>query len=167
VFASKRYRLEHDAAARSGHYEEEEQFSGLELDIKDSSLGVTAGESSAVTDPLLNRVAQELYDSIPCQLPIRVINNLLDEVLGDSAGGDATKESPDAGHGDEEGDVDVAHGHAHLPQVVHHGQPYAHAHQERREHQPKVQRRERLRDRVLLPEPRPLSGSTCLLRHEK
>jgi hypothetical protein len=88
-------------------------------------------------------------------------------LLGDGAGGDATEESPYAGHGDEEGDVDVAHGHAHLPQVVHHGQPYAHAHQERREHQPEVQRRERLRDRVLLPEPRPLSGSTRLLRHEK
>jgi len=35
----------------------------LELDLKDSSLGVSAGESSDVTDPLLNRVAQGLVVS--------------------------------------------------------------------------------------------------------
>jgi len=55
--------LERDAAARSGRSAEEEQLSGLELDLKDSSLGVSAGESSDVTDPLLNRVAQGLVVS--------------------------------------------------------------------------------------------------------
>jgi hypothetical protein len=55
--------LERDATARSGHSAEEEQLSGLELDMKDSSLGVSAGESSDVTDPLLNRVAQGLVVS--------------------------------------------------------------------------------------------------------
>lgn len=65
----------------------------------------------------------------------------LDEVLGDGARGDAAEEAPDAGHGDEEGDVGVAHGHAHLPQVVHHRQPRAHPHQERREEHPEVHRR--------------------------
>jgi hypothetical protein len=52
--------LERDAAARSGHSAEDEQLSGLELDLKDSSLGVSAGESSDVADPLLNRVVQAL-----------------------------------------------------------------------------------------------------------
>ncbi|BAF25702.1 Os09g0536800 [Oryza sativa Japonica Group] len=91
----------------------------------------------------------------------------LDEVLGDGPGGDAAEESPDAGHGDEEGDVGVAHGDAHLPQVVHHGEPRADAHQERREHEPEVQRHERLRDRVLLPEHRLLAGAARLRRRRR
>jgi hypothetical protein len=91
------------------------------------------------------------------------LSNVLDEMLGDGAGSDAAEESPDAGHGDEEGDVAVAHGDAHLAEVVHHGESRAHAHQERREHEPEVERSQRLPDRVLLPELRPLAGAPRLL----
>lgn len=60
AFAAKRYRLERGATARSGHSAEEEQLSGLELNWKDSSLGVSTGESSDVNDPLLNRLVHGL-----------------------------------------------------------------------------------------------------------